>query len=126
MVSSSVSIDIKRSPIEYTKVELNQLFILNLKKWRKTRGFSQKKLAEKCKTGHSYIRQIESGNRCPSFAYIGKIAGALQIEPYQLFYNEAAKSAKPEHVKCLETVQKKLLESVASDIKGAFTELKNS
>ena len=107
-------------------MELNQVFILNLKKWRKTRGFSQKKLAEQCKTGHSYIRQIESGNRCPSFAFIGKIADALQIEPYQLFYNEAAKSAKPVHIKCLEIVQKKLLESVSSEIRGAFTELKNS
>ena len=103
-------------------MELNRIFILNLKKWRKTRGFSQKKLAEKCKTGHSYIRQIESGNRCPSFAFIGKIADALQIEPYQLFYNETAKSV---HIKCLEIVQKKLLESVSSEIKGAFSELKN-
>jgi len=106
-------------------MELNKLFIQNLKKWRKTRGFSQKKLAEKCKTGHTYIRQIESGNRCPSFAFIGKIADALQIEPYQLFYNETSKSAKPVHIS-LEIVQKKLLESVSSEINDAFSELKNS
>ena len=76
-------------------MDLNAPFIQNLKKWRKIIGFSQKKLAEKCGAGHSYIRQIESGNRSPSFAFIGKIADALQIEPYQLFYDDTLKSSRP-------------------------------
>ena len=86
-------------------------------------GISQKDLAEKCKTAHSYIRQIESGNRCPSFAFIGKIANALQIEPYQLFYDETIKSGKSARIKHIESVQKKLLESVSNEIQGAFDEL---
>ena len=86
-------------------------------------GLSQEKLAEKCKTAHSYIRQIECGNRTPSFAFIGKIANALQIEPYQLFYDEAAQGQSMQK-KRMKAIQAKLLESVTDDIKAAFDELK--
>jgi transcriptional regulator with XRE-family HTH domain len=71
-------------------MELDQLFVFNLKKWRKNIGLSQKALAERCNAAHSYIRQIESGSGHPSFAFIGKLANALNIEPYQLFYDETA------------------------------------
>ena len=104
-------------------MDLNQLFIQNLKKWRKIMGFSQEKLAEKCKTAHSYIRQIECGNRTPSFAFIGKIAKALQIEPYQLFYDEAAQGQSMQKRR-LKSIQTKLLESVINDVQAAFNELK--
>jgi len=105
-------------------MDMDRLFISNLKKWRKVMGISQEKLAEKCGTAHSYIRQLESGKGHPSFAFIGKIAAALQIEPYQLFYDEANKSAKSARQKHLEAMQKKLLESVSGEIEGVFEELK--
>jgi transcriptional regulator with XRE-family HTH domain len=104
-------------------MDMNRLFILNLKKWRKITGLSQGKLAEKCDTAHSYIRQIECGNRSPSFALIGKIADALQIEPYQLFYDETAKKGQAAQAKRLKSVQTKLIETVAGDIQAAFNEL---
>ena len=107
-------------------MELNQLFIQNLKRWRKEMGLSQKGLAEKCSTSHSYIRQLESGNGYPSFVFIGKIANALKIEPYQLFYGggETAKSNKSAHIKHIESVQKKLMESLSNEVQTAFDELK--
>jgi len=71
-------------------MDINRLFIHNLKKWRKNRGMSQKTLAERCDAAHSYIRQIESGRGHPSFVFIGKLAQALNIEPYQLFFDESA------------------------------------
>jgi transcriptional regulator with XRE-family HTH domain len=71
-------------------MDIDRLFIHNLKKWRKNRGISQKTLAERCDAAHSYIRQIESGRGHPSFIFIGKLAHALNIEPYQLFYDESA------------------------------------
>jgi len=105
-------------------MEINQLFIRNLKRWRKAINISQKDLAEKCGTSHSYIRQLESGNGHPSFIFIGKIAKALQIEPYQLFYDESAGSCKPARIKYMESVQKKLVVSLSNEIQGAFDELK--
>ena len=102
---------------------MNRLFIHNLKKWRKIQGNSQEKLAEKCNVAHAYIRQIECGNRCPSFALIGKIADALEIEPYQLFFDEEAQG-QPMRTRRLKSIQTKLLEAVSGDIQAAFDELK--
>jgi len=105
-------------------MELHQLFIQNLKRWRKAIGVSQKELAEKCGTSHSYIRQLESGSGSPSFSFIGKIANALQIEPYQLFYDEMVKSNKSARIKYMESVQKKLVVSFENEVQNAFDELK--
>jgi len=105
-------------------MELNQLFIQNLKRWRKAMGISQKDLAEKCGTAHSYIRQLESGKGHPSFVFIGKIAKALQIEPYQLFYDETIKSNNSAHIKYMESIQKKLITSLSNEIQNTFDELK--
>jgi len=45
-------------------------------------------LAERCGTSTSYIGQMEIGNRVPSLEMIEKIAEALQIRPYLLFFHE--------------------------------------
>ena len=105
-------------------MDLEQLFIKNLKRWRKAMGISQKELAEKCGTSHSYIRQLESGNGHPSFVFIGKIANALKIEPYQLFFDETAESNKSAFIKYMESVQKKLIVSFENEIQNAFDEIK--
>ncbi|MDR3138151.1 MAG: helix-turn-helix transcriptional regulator [Treponema sp.] len=68
---------------------LRQIFILNLKKFRKTEGISQMKLAEQCGTSPSYIGEIEIGRKFPSVEMIDKIAKALQLEPYRLFVDTA-------------------------------------
>ena len=105
-------------------MDLTQLFISNLKKWRKLKGLSQEKIAEKCNGAHSYIRQLESGKGHPSFAFIGKMADALRIEPYQLFYDETAEKGQTLLSRYMESVQTKLLESMSSNIQIAFDELR--
>jgi transcriptional regulator with XRE-family HTH domain len=107
-------------------MDINQVFLHNLKKWRKIMGFSQKKLAERCNTSHSYIRQLESGVGHPSFLFIGKIAAALKIEPYQLLYNETGKTGETARARHMESIEKKLLETVSNDIQTAFDELKKN
>ena len=67
---------------------LQQVFMANLKKYRKQMDFTQEKLAELCDTDPGYIRQIEIGRRFPSLGYIERIAEALSIAPYRLFYDE--------------------------------------
>jgi transcriptional regulator with XRE-family HTH domain len=67
---------------------LQQIFIGNLKKFRKKRGVSQMILANLCETSGNYIGEIEMGRRIPSFEKIEKIASALQISAYQLFLQE--------------------------------------
>jgi transcriptional regulator with XRE-family HTH domain len=95
-------------------MDLDRIFICNVRKWRKTRGLSQKSLAERCNVAHSYIRQIESGSGKPSFALIGRLADALDIEAYQLFYDEtAARGEKPFRVKYAESIKTEFLEKMA-------------
>jgi transcriptional regulator with XRE-family HTH domain len=68
-------------------MHLKDLFIVNLKKYRKARGVSQMKLAELCDTSTSYIGQIEIGNKFPSIKMIEKISKSLQIKPHLLFFD---------------------------------------
>ena len=77
----------KQELLEYGMV-LQKVFMTNMKKRRKQIGFTQEKLAELCNTDPCYIRQIENGRRFPSLAYIERIAAALNIAPYLLFYDQ--------------------------------------
>jgi transcriptional regulator with XRE-family HTH domain len=72
---------------------LQQVFIGNLRKYRKRAAFTQEKLAELCDCDPSYIRQIEIGRRFPSVRYIERLAQALGVEPHLLFFDENAHSA---------------------------------
>jgi transcriptional regulator with XRE-family HTH domain len=103
----------------------DQLFVYNLKKWRKIRGLSQKSLAERCNAAHSYIRQIESGSGHPSFAFIGKLANALNIEAYQLFYDETAAHAEnPSHIEYIDSIKTDFLGKIASELDIVVDKLK--
>ncbi|MDR2028990.1 MAG: helix-turn-helix transcriptional regulator [Treponema sp.] len=106
-------------------MDLDQLFVHNVRKWRKNRGFSQKSLAERCNAAHSYIRQIESGSGKPSFAFIGKLANALGVEAYQLFYDETAegseKSLQMDHI---ESIKTDFLEKMAHEFDTVVDKLK--
>jgi transcriptional regulator with XRE-family HTH domain len=69
-------------------MEIQAVFAGNMKKYRKLAKITQEKLAELCSTDYRYIGQIETGRRCPSLEFIGKIAAALNVAPYLLFYDE--------------------------------------
>jgi transcriptional regulator with XRE-family HTH domain len=99
---------------------LQQIFMTNMKKSRKQAGLTQEKLAELCNTDPCYIRQIETGRRFPSLTYIERIASALNIAPYQLFYSDENISGKEEHKQKMEMV---LIERVSQTIRHAVEEL---
>ena len=104
---------------------LQQIFIINLKKFRKERGFSQMTLSIKCDTTSNYIGQIEMGRRIPSFEYIEKIAKALEIPPFELFFYESAKHKERKQLKAEDYlrqipshVKKELVSKLISTIKN--------
>lgn len=66
-------------------MDLKEIFISNLKRFRKEQHITQEKLAELCNTETSYIGQIETKKRLPSLTFIEKIASAINIKPYLLF-----------------------------------------
>ena len=71
-----------------------ELFIVNLKDFRKVRKISQAKLAELCESSQAYIAEIEVGKKFPSPDMIERIASALNVESYCLFQNKAAAEDK--------------------------------
>jgi transcriptional regulator with XRE-family HTH domain len=73
-------------------MELKQIFIANLKNFRKKEGISQMKLAERCDTSPGYIGEIEIGRKFPSIEMIDKMSAALKIEPYHLFINRSGRT----------------------------------
>jgi transcriptional regulator with XRE-family HTH domain len=92
---------------------LQDVFKENLKKYRKKAGFTQENLAELCNTAPCYIRQIELGRRFPSVAYIERIASALNISPYLLFYVESTPEKLEREI--LNTAQKAKVKAMLLD-----------
>jgi transcriptional regulator with XRE-family HTH domain len=95
-------------------------------KWRKQAGISQGKLAELCGTASCYIRQIETGRKCPSLNYIGKIAAALHVAPHQLFYYDAQLeegTMADERILQAKAEEKDLIARVSEEIHASFDKL---
>ena len=69
-------------------MEMMKVFVWNMKKYRKKKGFTQEKLAEILNTATSYIGEIEINNGNPSMEMVEKIANALDIEPFRLFVDD--------------------------------------
>jgi transcriptional regulator with XRE-family HTH domain len=66
-----------------------EIFIINLKIFRKNRNISQKKLATLCESSQAYIAEIEVGKKFPSPNMIERMASALDVESYRLFQDRA-------------------------------------
>jgi len=80
---------------EAKELTIQELFIINLKAYRKLRGISQTQLANLCDSSTGYIGEIESRRRFPSVKMIERIAVALEIESWHLFKNEPITPSEP-------------------------------
>jgi transcriptional regulator with XRE-family HTH domain len=72
-----------------------EIFIENLRFWRKKRGISQLKLSEMVNISPSYLNAVENGKNFPSPEVIQNISDNLEILPYQLFLEYQAETALP-------------------------------
>ncbi|MDR1786612.1 MAG: helix-turn-helix transcriptional regulator [Spirochaetaceae bacterium] len=98
-------------------MDLAEIFVGNMKKYRKAAGISQEKLAELCGASHSHIRQIECGSRYPSFGFIKRLSDALQVPAALLFTCQNEKKPGKEHIEA------ELAEKVLQNIHSAFEKL---
>ena len=73
-------------------MDLKQVFIKNLKKFRKKSGLSQMKLAELCNTAPNYIGEIEIRRRFPSLKLIEKMGLVLKVEPFRFFIDNTSET----------------------------------
>lgn len=64
--------------------ELNQIYVDNIRKYRKLRKLSQADLSEKIGITEKYLSAIETGKKWGSFETLVSLANALEVEPYEL------------------------------------------
>lgn len=72
-------------------MDLRETFAANLRRLRNEKGFSQDELAYEAEISRSYLSQLEKGVFFASLKIIGRLAGALQIEPAELLLKRASK-----------------------------------
>jgi transcriptional regulator with XRE-family HTH domain len=65
-------------------MDVVRLFGVNVRHQRKLKGMTQEELAAAAEMERSYVSDLERGTRNPSVAALGRIAGALGIEPHIL------------------------------------------
>ena len=95
---------------------LQELFIANLKDFRKTRRISQAKLAELCDSSQAYIAEIEVGKKFPSLDMIERIASALELESYYLFQNQVIMENRALTPSQRQEISKKIFDSAVNII----------
>lgn len=65
-------------------MDVVQLLGVNVRRYRKLKGMSQERLALDAGMERSYVSDLERGQRNPSVRALGRLAGALGIEPSSL------------------------------------------
>jgi transcriptional regulator with XRE-family HTH domain len=91
-------------------MDIMPVFMHNLRMYRKRAKLTQEKLAELCDSDFRYIGLIETGRRCPSLEFVGKIASALNIAPYKLFYDT---NNADEDIEALNNEKKQKIKTIA-------------
>jgi len=62
----------------------------NVRSFREMRGMTQEQLALAAEMKRSYVSDLERGTRNPSVQALGRLAEALDIEPYVLLQEHGA------------------------------------
>ncbi len=69
-------------------VKIKNIVSMNVKYFRKLKGLTQEKLAEKVEVSAIYISYLERGSKVPSLNLLAKIADALEVDPSLLLIQE--------------------------------------
>lgn len=91
---------------------IKEVLARNLKLNRIKLDLTQEKLAEKANISTHYLAMLELAHKFPSADMLERLARALEIEPYELFYMPSS----------AETAIKELQETVVINIEKAVTE----
>jgi len=91
---------------------LREIFAHNLKKYRRSCGFSQGKLAEMVNVSTHHIAMIEIARNYPAMDLVERIANVLNIEIYELFIDSLS---RPEQMERLYQLMAKNIEKVVGD-----------
>jgi hypothetical protein len=76
--------------VSYKKIVGRQVKLL-----RVSNGLTQEALAERCGIFRTYLSRIESGTANPTLVVLAALAGALDVQPFELF-GQAGPTQTPE------------------------------
>ncbi len=88
----------------------------NMKKARKTAGFSQLELSNRTGLSLGYIGDLEEGKKFPSARTIEVICDALHVKPFQLFLEEPEDGLVPEKYRMLTELKNELREKIGAEV----------
>jgi transcriptional regulator with XRE-family HTH domain len=100
--------------------QLGTIFANNLREYRRKRGLTQEKLAEKVGVSTHHIGMLELTRNFPTFDLIERLAEALDIEIYELFANP--RSTRGELDKLRQNIVSEVKQTIAEAIKEAFAD----
>jgi transcriptional regulator with XRE-family HTH domain len=95
-----------------------EIFIKNLRHFRKLRGVSQLKFSELIDVSPNYFNAVENGKNFPSPELIQRITDTLEILPYQLFLehqvelHRASPDGKNALIHELTRIKRRLIEDI--------------
>ncbi|MCL2599982.1 MAG: helix-turn-helix domain-containing protein [Treponema sp.] len=93
---------------------LRRILSQNIKRFRKMKGLSQEKLAEKTCISTNYLSDIERGRGWVSPFSLVKLANALEVEAFELFRPTEAAPAD------VSSMVNKCLEDFSSSLRVSF------
>lgn len=65
-------------------MDLRQIFATNLRRLRHAKGLSQEVLALEAGVNRTYVSKIEKGHSYVGLEIIEKLAGTLEVQPFEL------------------------------------------
>jgi transcriptional regulator with XRE-family HTH domain len=65
-------------------MDLREVFAANLRRLGNAKGVSQDELAHEANVSRSYLSQLEKGTFYASLNIVGRLSGALGVEPAEL------------------------------------------
>jgi len=100
----------------------------NIKRFRKRKGLSQERLAEKMDISTNYLSDIERKKNWPSPVSLTKLANALEIEVFELFKPQETVSANVSNVvnKCLEDLSSSLRVSFEKSLDDSIKKIQQN
>jgi len=108
------NINIKVKGLTVKETEVRQILSFNIKQFRKRKGLSQAKLAERMKISTNYLSDIETCRGWVSPLSLAKLAGALEIEVFELF---SPPKNKPMNTA---TLMNRCLDDLSASLKQSF------
>ncbi len=106
-------------------LSLQDIFINNLKFYRKKSGLSQENLSEKLNKGTNYINKIENRISFPTIQVIERLADVLNIKPACLFEEQTT----PQNIICsdrdkfISDVTEQLFQKISADMHSILEKL---